>query len=200
MEMGVTKWKKLRDEANWSKCAYTYGMSYVGAALSIPGVIFIRSVRGLLISTSTGSRLERSGGTYVQSARFDAAHCRKIHSIRGTSQPNYFTLATILMLNLSQKFAARKAKKFFTQENRLLLPALELGYHFLCIARAPRRFLLRKMLPAIQVARAKILEHLSSPMTYYNAKYFWDDYCLAHFLYAVSLRYAVHPVRSSVSV
>ncbi|KAF8313293.1 uncharacterized protein EI90DRAFT_594246 [Cantharellus anzutake] len=154
MDMGVTKWKKLQADANWSKCAYTYAYAVC---------------------------------LYERGHDEDLREAEKLMSrIQGLMQR--IASKTIPL----EKYAARKAAKFATQGNRLMLPALELGYHFLCITRAPRGVLVRKMLPAIEAARTKVLEHIDSLTTYYDGRYYWDDYCLVHFLHAVCLRYIAH--------
>jgi len=95
-----------------------------------------------------------------------------------------------------EKYAARKARKFETQGHRLLLPHLEMAYHFLCITRAPKHIIVQKMLPdveaAVETVRAR--EDLEEKQSQYEGGLggFWDDYCLAHFLHAVCLRYIAH--------
>ncbi|KAF8312368.1 hypothetical protein DL93DRAFT_2115004 [Clavulina sp. PMI_390] len=94
-----------------------------------------------------------------------------------------------------EKYAARKATKFSKQNGRLLLPNLEMAYHFLCVTRAPRDVIVKKMLPETEAAVKKVDEYMSKPDQYEggNAKGFWDEYCLAHFLHAVCLRYTKYP-------
>lgn len=57
-----------------------------------------------------------------------------------------------LMQRRLQKYAARKAGKFEKQGHRLLLPHLEMAYHFLCITRAPKHTIIQKMLPDVEAA------------------------------------------------
>lgn len=83
-----------------------------------------------------------------------------------------------------QKFVARKARKFQSQKNRLLVPALEFAYLFLAIAHAPKLVLLEKMLPEIDRAMGGLKEGQPG---------YWDDMCLALFLKGVVQRYAAFP-------
>ncbi|EPQ57674.1 hypothetical protein GLOTRDRAFT_74595 [Gloeophyllum trabeum ATCC 11539] len=90
-----------------------------------------------------------------------------------------------------EKFVERKARKFKSQGGRLLLPALEFGYVFLCIAHAPRSVLVTKMLPMVQES-LRTLDSRRENQSKYGSGY-WDDYCLARFLQGVCLRYVAHP-------
>ena len=121
-----------------------------------------------------------------------------------------------------QKFAARKARKYLAQKNRLILPALELAYVFAAIAHAPRQVVLERMIPHVNEA----LEELGIPETNgvngvadlngaitkkvtqkNNIKArnktegregYWDDLCLARFLEGVCWRFVAYPVRPLV--
>ncbi|KAF8623319.1 hypothetical protein AX17_007460 [Amanita inopinata Kibby_2008] len=91
-----------------------------------------------------------------------------------------------------EKFVARKARKFLSQKNRLVLPALEIAYLFLAIAHAPRVVIIDRMLPEVY----QVLETLekSTINDYHgNGIGYWDDYCLAKFLEGVCLRYVACP-------
>lgn len=91
-----------------------------------------------------------------------------------------------------EKFVARKAHKFNTQ-GRLLLPALEFSYIYHCLSNAPRYALLDEQLVMISDALSELNE-VQDPSTYHSgAEEYWDDFCLAHFLRGVSLRYIAHP-------
>jgi Protein of unknown function (DUF3808) len=96
-----------------------------------------------------------------------------------------------------QKYVARKARKFQKQNNRLLLPALEIAYLFLGIAHAPRDVITGKMLPEVQVVMDKLKTYEADPGKYENGHGYWDDFCLAKFLEGVCLRYVAYPVSSS---
>ncbi|KAN0080427.1 Protein of unknown function (DUF3808) domain containing protein [Tylopilus felleus] len=116
-----------------------------------------------------------------------------------------------------EKFAARKARKYLAQKNRLILPALELAYVFAAIAHAPRQVVLERMIPHVNEA----LEELGIPETNgvngvadlngaitkkvtqkNNIKArnktegregYWDDLCLARFLEGVCWRFVAYP-------
>ncbi|TFK53849.1 hypothetical protein OE88DRAFT_1654178 [Heliocybe sulcata] len=89
-----------------------------------------------------------------------------------------------------EKFAERKARKYKSQ-SRLLLPALEFAYVFLCIAHAPREVLVTKMVPMVQESLEMLKTHEKDPKAYGPG--YWDDLCLARFLEGVCWRYVAHP-------
>ncbi|KIL61677.1 hypothetical protein M378DRAFT_82296 [Amanita muscaria Koide BX008] len=89
-----------------------------------------------------------------------------------------------------EKFVARKARKFQSQKNRLVLPTLELAYLFLAISHAPRSVIADKMLPEVYAALQKIEKGTE---TDYQDGGYWDDYCLTKFLEGVCLRYIAYP-------
>ncbi len=92
-----------------------------------------------------------------------------------------------------EKFAARKSQKFMDQ-GRLLLPGVEFSYFYHCISNAPRYILADEHLVTISQAMRDIHEHERNPKGYHSGEdEYWDDYCLAHFLRAVTLRYIAHP-------
>lgn len=75
-----------------------------------------------------------------------------------------------------------------------------MAYHFLCITRAPRAVIVEKMLPDTEAAVQKVEAYKGKPAEYEGGSGgFWDDYCLAHFLNAVCLRYTAYAVRFSLS-
>jgi hypothetical protein len=92
-----------------------------------------------------------------------------------------------------QKFAARKARKFHDQGNRLALPVLELAYVFLAIAHAPREIMSSKMIPAIETVLVKLMALESDQSRHESWRGYWDDYCLTKFLEGVCWRYMAHP-------
>jgi len=51
-----------------------------------------------------------------------------------------------------EKFAARKARKYATQGNRLLLPAVEFGYVLGALSHADGRTLRTRLLPVVRQA------------------------------------------------
>ncbi|KAF9236545.1 hypothetical protein BU15DRAFT_49888 [Melanogaster broomeanus] len=92
-----------------------------------------------------------------------------------------------------EKFAARKARKYLAQKNRLLLPALELAYVFFAIAHAPRQVILERMIPDIRLALDELgLQEASCSMAGVREGY-WDDVCLARFLEGVCWRFVAYP-------
>lgn len=91
-----------------------------------------------------------------------------------------------------EKFCARKAKKYVKQ-GRLLLPALEFSYVYHCFTNAPAYSLSDNQLVDISEALQEI-NQVQDPSEYYSgADEYWDDYCLAHFLRGVTLRYIAYP-------
>ncbi|KIJ64163.1 hypothetical protein HYDPIDRAFT_112092 [Hydnomerulius pinastri MD-312] len=120
-----------------------------------------------------------------------------------------------------EKFAARKARKYLSQKNRLLLPALELAYVFTAVAHAPRQIILDRMIPDVRNALKELgvqeessSVHGSTPngVEGKNTKGkkgvekndkakagvegregYWDDVCLARFLEGVCWRFVAYP-------
>ncbi|PWN42672.1 hypothetical protein IE81DRAFT_289951 [Ceraceosorus guamensis] len=91
-----------------------------------------------------------------------------------------------------EKYCARKAKKFIKQK-RLLLPAVEFSYIYHCLTNAPRYALFDEQLIEISDALAD-LRDVEDPSQYHSgADEYWDDFCLAHFLRGVVLRYIAYP-------
>ncbi|KLO18664.1 hypothetical protein SCHPADRAFT_899460 [Schizopora paradoxa] len=97
-----------------------------------------------------------------------------------------------------EKFVARKARKYKTQNGRLLLPALEFGYFYLIIARATRSIILSRFLPIVREAQEKLNAHAKDPKGYEGNHGYWDDLCLATFLEGVCLRYVAYPDRIAI--
>jgi hypothetical protein len=108
----------------------------------------------------------------------------------------------------TQKFVARKARKYLAQSDRLLLPALELAYVFHAIAHAPREVITHDMIPAVGGALEDLGLSLSSNEGGDTGKEkekerkklqarsgYWDDVCLARFLEGVCWRFVAYPVR-----
>lgn len=108
----------------------------------------------------------------------------------------------------TQKFVARKARKYLAQSDGLLLPALELAYVFHAIAHAPRGVIAHEMIPAVEGALEYLGLSLSSGEGGDTGKEkekerkklqarsgYWDDVCLARFLEGVCWRFVAYPVR-----
>lgn len=115
-----------------------------------------------------------------------------------------------------EKFVARKARKYLAQSDRLLLPALELAYVFHAIAHAPRKVIVREMIPALGGALGELGLVLSSgseglvlsgsggsanesgakkgkDKKLESRSGYWDDVCLARFLEGVCWRFVAYP-------
>ncbi|KZT05152.1 uncharacterized protein LAESUDRAFT_781726 [Laetiporus sulphureus 93-53] len=97
-----------------------------------------------------------------------------------------------------EKFVARKARKFQDQGDRLELPALEFAYFFMAIARSPREVVVEKLLPPVQDLLLQLKIHSEKPSEYAGGHGYWDDYCLAHFLQGICLRYIAYPDADTV--
>ncbi|KAL6303866.1 hypothetical protein BKA93DRAFT_826283 [Sparassis latifolia] len=98
----------------------------------------------------------------------------------------------------AEKFVARKARQFKAQGGRLLLPALEFCYMFMSIEQAPRAVVRYKMLPEVESALVNLKAHESDPASYEGGQRYWDDFCLAHFLEGVCLRYMAYPDANAI--
>ncbi|KAH0834300.1 hypothetical protein J3R83DRAFT_11675 [Lanmaoa asiatica] len=115
-----------------------------------------------------------------------------------------------------EKFAARKARKYLAQKNRLILPALELAYVFAAIAHAPRQVVLERVVPHVHRAleglgvleingvngdanpngeKNKVVErnHRKARSKAEGKEGYWDDLCLARFLEGVCWRFVAYP-------
>ena len=94
-----------------------------------------------------------------------------------------------------QKFVARKARKFQSQNRHLALPALELAYIFGGIAHAPRTYVVDKMLPHVDIVLTRLDQSKDDIGGYIGGREsYWDDFCLGMFLKGVCMRYVAYPV------
>ena len=101
----------------------------------------------------------------------------------------------------TQKFVARKARKFQSQNQHLALPALELAYIFHGIAHAPRTVIVNKMLPQTDIVLTRLSQSKDDINGYIGGwESYWDDFCLSMFLKGVCLRYVAYPVSFSFSL
>ncbi|GAA5877339.1 hypothetical protein JCM16303_006247 [Sporobolomyces ruberrimus] len=92
-----------------------------------------------------------------------------------------------------EKFVARRARKFVSQGNRLTLPGVELAYVLNCLGLSPRYVLFERHLDQVSHSLAE-LHQVKEPASYgQGPDEYWDDYCLAHFLRGVILRFIAHP-------
>ena len=116
-----------------------------------------------------------------------------------------------------QKFVARRAKKYVHQGNRLVLPGIELAYVLNCLGMAPRFALFETHLHQISAVLAE-LHACKDPASWgKNGDEYWDgqlasflsserradfeltDYCLAHLLRGIVLRFIAHPEKHTVA-
>ncbi|KAF5368262.1 hypothetical protein D9615_010361 [Tricholomella constricta] len=124
-------WRVLEKEATWSKSIYSYGLA----------ACLLQDWDTDEEDTAAGRK--KKAERLKEAAGFMARVPGLRQKIAGKSIP-------------LEKFVARKARKFASQKNRLLLPALEVAYLFQAIAHAPRTVILRKMLPLVRAALAKL--------------------------------------------
>ncbi|GAA6038616.1 hypothetical protein JCM8097_009449 [Rhodosporidiobolus ruineniae] len=92
-----------------------------------------------------------------------------------------------------EKFVARRARKFVAQGNRLALPGVELAYVLNCLGLSPRGVLFEKHLDQVSLV-LKELHAVADPKAYgQNGDEYYDDFCLAHLLRGIILRFMAHP-------
>ncbi|BGP48328.1 hypothetical protein JCM10450v2_004200 [Rhodotorula kratochvilovae] len=91
-----------------------------------------------------------------------------------------------------EKFVARRARKFVAQGNRLTLPGIELAYVLNCLGLSPRFTLFEEHLNQVSHVLAE-LHAVKEPEKYGGGDEYWDDYCLAHLLRGIILRFIAHP-------
>ncbi|KAG6915424.1 hypothetical protein DXG01_011573 [Tephrocybe rancida] len=126
-------WRVLEQEATWSKSIYSYGLAAC-----------LLEDWDTDTDTPEGKKKKEERMKEAEKLMARVPHVRQ--KIAGKSIP-------------LEKFVARKARKFATQKNRLLLPALEVAYIFQAIAHAPRSVVTRKMLPPVRAALAKLSQY-----------------------------------------
>jgi hypothetical protein len=175
-------WSKLQQEATWSKACYDYGMAVC-----------------LLHEEQYASKDEKDNGKDRARKLMDEIP-RVTNRIAGKSIPVEVSDSLCMFRGISiapQKFVARKARKFFSQKQRLMLPIVELAYVFQAITHSPRDIIVDKMLPEVDHA----FEQLQVDPSRYpgGAKVFWDDWALAKFLEGICARYMAYPVSSRSS-
>ncbi|KAJ8509486.1 hypothetical protein ONZ45_g8372 [Pleurotus djamor] len=123
-------WQTLVKEATWSKSIYSYGTAVCLLQLAIQDGDEEKKKEAVKLMAQVPELRQR---------------------IAGKSIP-----LEVRIFFYFWKFVARKARKFQSQGNRLLLPALELTYIFLGIAHAPREIIKDKMLVDVQ----NVVRHL----------------------------------------
>lgn len=82
-------------------------------------------------------------------------------------------LTTSLTTPRLQKFVARRARKFTTQGNRLMLPGIELAYVLNCLGLSPRFVLFDVHLDQVSSALAE-LHKVKNPKDWGKGDEFWD--------------------------
>lgn len=97
-----------------------------------------------------------------------------------------------------EKFVARRAKKYIQQGGRLCLPGIELAYVLNCLGLSPRFILFDVHLDQVSQVLAD-LHQVKDPSSYgKTGEEFWDDYCLAHLLRGIVLRFIAFPESHTV--
>jgi len=92
-----------------------------------------------------------------------------------------------------EKFVARKSKKFVQQGNRLVCPGIELAYFLNALGMAPRLALFEHHLDNVSTVLSD-LHKCKDPSKWGNSPdEFWDDYCLAHLMKGIILRFIAFP-------
>lgn len=89
--------------------------------------------------------------------------------------------------SLSQKFVARRARKFTAQGNRLTLPGIELAYVLNCLGLSPRYVLFDVHLDQVSTVLAD-LHQIKDPKSWGRGDEFWDgkSFCSPGFVRAVA--------------
>ncbi|KAJ1961302.1 hypothetical protein IWQ62_003914 [Dispira parvispora] len=96
-----------------------------------------------------------------------------------------------------EKFVARKARKFFMQNQRLLLPALELMMVWSAFMSMPVTHLWLAL--ALVDKELETLDQNHDQLTNDEHYYYYDDLCLAHLLRGIILRELAYPTSAVLS-
>ncbi|POY71178.1 hypothetical protein BMF94_5488 [Rhodotorula taiwanensis] len=92
-----------------------------------------------------------------------------------------------------EKFVSRRARKFTSQQNRLLLAGLDLTYVLNCFGLCPGFVLHDVHLKQVDETITE-LDLVTDPTSYGQCTgEYWDDFCLAHMLRGVIYRVMTHP-------
>ncbi|KIM24629.1 hypothetical protein M408DRAFT_331716 [Serendipita vermifera MAFF 305830] len=144
-------WRRLREEAGWSKSVYAYGLAVGLYEIGDEGADGAKIADVQLEVVDEQLKLDEkkvvpSGGAEeVKKSEAEEA-ITVMESVPGL-------LKRIAGKSIPfEKFVTRRAKKFKAQGNRLCLPALELAYAHLALPRTPRKVLVEKMLPTVDAA------------------------------------------------
>ncbi|KAJ6459937.1 hypothetical protein C8R45DRAFT_1030124 [Mycena sanguinolenta] len=207
-------WRVLEGEATWSKSIYSYGVAVCLLDSTSSSSSAAANGENEGGGEGEGGKEGKEGGEETETekekkARLEEAR-KMMERVPGLRQKIAGKSIPL------EKFVARRARKFASQSNRLLLPALELAYVFLAIAHAPRGVVRGRMLPSVRGAlselgvdavsvsangsgkengegKEKEKEGEKGKKEWEARQGYWDDYCLARFLEGVCLRYVAFP-------
>ncbi|KAF9067920.1 hypothetical protein BDP27DRAFT_1327995 [Rhodocollybia butyracea] len=171
-------WEILQEEASWSKSIYSYGMAVSLIELA-DAVDRGDTLEPESLSSGKGGKVRTTTQMWEEATKLMEKVPTLRQRIAGKSIP-------------LEKFVARKARKYISQDRRLALPMLELSYLNLAIAHAPGNVVENKMLPEVNRTLAE-LNKCNDPKKYHNGKGYWDDYCLAKLMEGVCKRYMAYP-------
>ncbi|KAJ3853348.1 hypothetical protein EV368DRAFT_73508 [Lentinula lateritia] len=171
-------WEVLQVEATWSKSIYSYGMAV--------GLLELADAleRGELESEPKANSTNQKARTPAKMREEATTLMEKVPGLRQKIAGKSIPL---------EKFVARKARKYISQDRRLALPMLELAYLALAIAHAPMNVVETSMIPEVNRTLAELDKCRDNHRNYYNGKGYWDDYCLAKLLEGVCKRYVAYP-------
>ncbi|KAJ3905420.1 hypothetical protein F5879DRAFT_950591 [Lentinula edodes] len=171
-------WEVLQVEATWSKSIYSYGMAV--------GLLELADAleRGELESEPKANITNEKARTPAKMREEATKLMEKVPGLRQKIAGKSIPL---------EKFVARKARKYISQDRRLALPMLELAYLALAIAHAPMNVVETSMIPEVNRTLAELDKCRDNHRNYYNGKGYWDDYCLAKLLEGVCKRYVAYP-------
>ncbi|KAF8823477.1 hypothetical protein HHX47_DHR10000365 [Lentinula edodes] len=125
-------WEVLQVEATWSKSIYSYGMAV--------GLLELADAleRGELESEPKANITNEKARTPAKMREEATKLMEKVPGLRQKIAGKSIPL---------EKFVARKARKYISQDRRLALPMLELAYLALAIAHAPMNVVETSMIP-----------------------------------------------------
>ncbi|KAJ4474283.1 hypothetical protein J3R30DRAFT_3778229 [Lentinula aciculospora] len=172
-------WEVLQEEATWSKSIYSYGMAV--SLLELADAL----ERGEELESEPKANSINEKARTPTTMREEAT--KLIEQVPGLRQKIAGKSIPL------EKFVARKARKYISQDRRLALPMLELAYLALAIAHAPRNVVETKMIPEVNRTLVALDKCKDNTRKYFNGKGFWDDYCLAKLLEGVCKRYVAYP-------
>lgn len=154
----------LFEESNWSKCVYTYLQ-----AISL----YNYATHDTTITEEKKQEMIKEAGEMM--ARVPKAK----QKIAGKSIP-------------LEKFVARKARKFITQNNRLLFADLEALNAFCTFD-----FMTIELLHNNLARTTKEIHRLTHETKHEEALNYYDDLCLSHYMRSMILRLLIDQIRDS---